>query len=129
MPKRYKFARVTPIFKDGDHTDMNCYRPISVLPLLYLQYFTAYLYCLYHLKYYYIKRHVFDELYNYLVSHDMISPKQSGFRKHHSCQSLLLKISDYLLQGMDQGQISGLTLLGLRKASRNYNYMVLMKRR
>ena len=67
--------------------------------------------------------------YNYLVSYDMISPKQSGFRKHRSCPSLLLKISDYLLQGMDQGQISGLTLLDLRKASRNYNYMVLMKRR
>ena len=46
----------------------------------------------------------------------MISPKQSGFRKHHSCQSLLLKITDYLLQSMDQGQISGLTSINLRKA-------------
>lgn len=34
MPKRWKFARVTAIFKGDDHTDMNCYRPISILPLL-----------------------------------------------------------------------------------------------
>ena len=54
MPKRWKFARVSPIFKGGDHTDMNCYCPISILPLLYKI----------------LEKHVFDELYNYLVSYD-----------------------------------------------------------
>ena len=94
MPKCWKFAKVTPIFKGGDHTNMNCYRPISVLPLLSKI----------------IERNMFDEQYNYLVTYDTISPK------HNSCQSLQLKISDYLLQSMEQVQISGLTLVNLQKA-------------
>jgi len=34
VPDRWKCAKVTPIFKGGEHTDRNCYRPISVLPVI-----------------------------------------------------------------------------------------------
>ena len=34
VPKRWKCARVTPLFKGGISNEMNCYRPISILPLL-----------------------------------------------------------------------------------------------
>ena len=81
-------------------TDMNCHRPISVLPILSKV----------------LERHVFDKLYDFLSAHDLISNHQSAFRKHNSCQSLLVKITDYLLRGMDNGNMNGLTMLDLRKA-------------
>ena len=34
FPSSYKTAKVTPLFKGGDRQDMDCYRPISLLPCL-----------------------------------------------------------------------------------------------
>ena len=79
VPRRWKCPRITPVFKGGDPTDMNCYRPISALPLLSTV----------------LERHAFDALYDFLTSNNLISHQQSGFRDHHSCQSLLIKITDY----------------------------------
>lgn len=111
VPKRWKCAPVTPppLFKGGDVFDMNYYRPISVLPLLSK-----------------VLEHVFDELYDILVYHDFISDKQSGFRRYHSCQSLLIKITDYVLCCMNEGKISGPTMIDLRKAFDLVNHSTLL---
>ena len=100
VPKRWKCARVTPLFKGGISNEMNCYRPISILPLLSKV----------------LERHVFDEFYSFLATFNLLSQQQSGFRKNRSCQSLLIKITDYLLNNMDKGKIIGLTMIDLRKA-------------
>ena len=34
FPEDWKCARVTPLFKQGNHDDMNNYRPISVVPII-----------------------------------------------------------------------------------------------
>ena len=34
IPSEWKTAKVTPIYKSGDKSDPNNYRPISVLPLI-----------------------------------------------------------------------------------------------
>ena len=34
FPDAYKSAKVIPLFKGGNKVDMNCYRPISLLPVL-----------------------------------------------------------------------------------------------
>ena len=63
-----------------------------------------------------LERHVFDELYNYSSSNNLFTSNHSGFRKNHSCQSLLIKITDFLLGSIDNGKISWLTMIDLRKA-------------
>ena len=59
---------------------------------------------------------MFNELYNYLTEHDLLTEKQCGFLKYHSCQSLLIKLTDFLLGSIDSGKIAGLTMIDLRKA-------------
>ena len=63
-----------------------------------------------------LERHMFNKLYDFLSTHDLISNHQSAFRRHFSCQSLLIKITDYLLRAMNNGNTNGLTMLHFRKA-------------
>ena len=66
-------------------------------------------------------------LTNYTISWLlMISHQQSGFRKDHSCHSLLIKITDYLPSCMDEGKITGLTMIDLQKAFDLVDYSTLL---
>ena len=56
FPLKLKLARVTPLYKSGDNTDMNNYRPISVLPNLSKLF----------------EKFVYAQIYEYLVKYNMI---------------------------------------------------------
>ena len=100
MPHSWKQARVVPIYKSGDTSDAANYRPISVLPIISKI----------------LERHVYNAIYDYLVKHDLLLDKQSGFRKNHSCQTMLTKLTDYILEHLDHGQLCGALMIDLRKA-------------
>ena len=57
-------ARVTPVFKKGEKSDLNNYRPISVIPVVSKVF----------------EKIVYDQLYQYLNDNQLISSCQSGFR-------------------------------------------------
>ena len=79
---------VVPIYKSGSPNDLGNYRPISVLPILSKI----------------LERHIHNYLYTYLTQWDLILNKQSGFRLGHSCESMLLRFTDYLLEQIDAGK-------------------------
>ena len=56
------------MFKQGPASDLNNYRPISVISVIAKVF----------------ERIVYDKLYNVLNNEDIISPHQSGFRSLHS---------------------------------------------
>ena len=64
-PDKWKIARMTPIFKEGDTAFKANYRPISVLPVV------ARLF----------EKFIFDQLYNYLNMKNLIYWNLSAFRK------------------------------------------------
>jgi hypothetical protein len=68
VPSKLKIAKVIPIFKSGDATDINNYRPISLLST-----FSKIL-----------EKIVQTRLTSYLETHNLISPNQFGFRSNHS---------------------------------------------
>ena len=47
---------------------------------------------------------------------ELLHVEQSGFRLSHSCQTALTKLVDTWLEGMDNGNITGVSLLDFRKA-------------
>ena len=63
-PEEWKISTVTPVFKDGDKTDVSCYRPISVLCSISKVF----------------EKLIFDSLY--LFVKDNLHYSQFGFRKH-----------------------------------------------
>ena len=112
FPTRWKTAKVTPLFKSGEECDPSNCRPISVLPALSKI----------------IERHMHDSLYTLLNEHNLIYPRQSGFRKYHSTETALIKITDDLLFNLDNDKISGLVLVDYRKAFDMVDHGLLLKK-
>ena len=67
-PTEWKMARVTPVFKKGVKSNLNNYRPISVIPVVSKVF----------------EKNVYDQLYQYLNDNELLSSCQSGFRSLHS---------------------------------------------
>ncbi len=55
-------------------------------------------------------------LTSWVTHNNLLLDQQSGFRKHHSCQTVLIKLTDYFLNNMDNGELTGVLLIDLRKA-------------
>ena len=78
FPDNWKCARVTPSFKQGESSDLNKDRPISVISVVAKVF----------------ERIVYDQLYNFLNSEEIISNQQSGFRSLHSTVTALLEATN-----------------------------------
>ena len=72
VPRGWKFAKVTPLFKKGTATDIGNYRrPISVLPAVSQL----------------LDKAVHHQLYYFLSKLELLSPFQCGFSKTHSTET------------------------------------------
>ena len=63
-PDMWKLANVTPIFKKGDKQLIKNYRPISLLPICSKIF----------------EKVIFNNLYGYLNTNNLLTKYQSGFR-------------------------------------------------
>ena len=75
-PQNFK-KQVIPLAKTRDHKNLNDYRPISLLSVLSKL----------------LERHVHQHLVIYLETRDLFHPLQSGFRRKHSCNTTLARLT------------------------------------
>ena len=71
------------------------------------------------------ERHLSTCLINFLDAHKLIYEQQSGFRRHHSCQTSLTKMVDNWFTAMNNNEIVGTVLLDLSKAFDLVNHQIL----
>ena len=100
FPDVWECARVTPLFNQGKASDLNNYRPISIISVLTKVF----------------ERIVYDQLYNFLSNEDIISTHQSGFRSLHSTVTALLEATDDWAFNIDRGNVNAVVFLDLKKA-------------
>ena len=81
----WKLANVTPIFKKGDKQSTKNYRPISLLPICGKMF----------------EKIIFNNLYPYLNSNNLITKNQSGFRPGDSTTNQLLFLVDEIHQAFE----------------------------
>ena len=81
----WKLANVTPIFKKGDKQLIKNYRPISLLPICGKI----------------LEKLIFNQLYSYLNTNNLITKNQSGFRPGDSTTNQLLYLIDEIHQAFD----------------------------
>ena len=109
-PNVLKRARVVPIFKSGNNSILNNFRPISNLISL---------------------NKIFELLtYNRMISfidyHDIISPNQYGFRKGMNTTLAIFNLVTDLLETFNKRLYTVALFLDLRKAFDTVNYDILL---
>ena len=97
MPDIFKTATVTPLLKK---TGLNVeeyknYRPVSNLPFLSKL----------------TEKVVVEQLNDHMNSNSLVEKNQSAYRKHHSTETALLKITNDILCAIDQSQCVLLIML------------------
>ncbi|CAB4007131.1 Hypothetical predicted protein, partial [Paramuricea clavata] len=100
FPDQWKISKITPVFKKGSRQNKDNYRPIAVLSVLSKI----------------LERFYGLHLLGYLQEHNLLTSSQFGSRPFHSCETMLLQLTDSLLNDMDKGNLSGILLIDFRKA-------------
>ncbi|XP_044575217.1 uncharacterized protein LOC123259023 [Cotesia glomerata] len=62
------------------------------------------------------ERIIANQITSYLEDTELFDPFQSGFRKHHSTQTALLRLTDDIREAMDKSKLTILVLFDLSKA-------------
>ena len=109
-----KKAVVNPILKKEslDADLLKNYRPVSNLSVVSKL----------------LEKIVFDQLSSYLDDEDLHCKMQSGYRAHHSCETLLIKMMDDILGDMNEGRIVIVVLLDLSAAFDTIDHDILLDR-
>ena len=100
VPKEWKYAEVTAIFKKGNKTDPGNYRPVSLTCIC----------CKI------LEQFVRDKIVDHMTDNELYSECQHGFRKSRSCVTQLIEVYDKLTELVDDGKNVDIIYLDFKKA-------------
>lgn len=112
FPPSLKTARVIPIHKAGSKTDVNNYRPISVLSVLSKI----------------LEQLLVGRITDYLLKKKLLYTHQYGFRTGSSTLTAAIELVDEIYEAFDERKIVGVCFLDLRKAFDTIDHDVLLKK-
>ena len=91
---------MTALYKKGSTLEPKNYRPISLLPALSKIF----------------EKITHQQTQDYLDRNEILYKYQSGFRPKHSTDTCLSLLNDKILNGFDNGNLTGMILIDLQKA-------------
>lgn len=109
FPELWKVAIGCPLPKKQNPSDMSDIRIISLLP------------CISKI----LEKVMFNQMYEFLNSNDILPAFQTGFRKYFSTSMALAQVTDDLLSAMDKNKVSVLVLLDFSKAFDTINHKLI----
>ena len=112
VPSKFKVVKVVPIFKSGDTSDMNNYRPISLICN----------FCKI------LEKIVFLRLSDFLAEKNIISPEQFGFRPSHSTIHPMTQILNAAASTLNAKKHMLIIFCDLKKAFDTCNIRILLKK-
>jgi hypothetical protein len=112
FPDLLKIAKVCPVFKDGDKTVFQNYRPISVLPSFSKVF----------------EKVILNRLLPFLDNKNILCDSQYGFRKKHSTYMSLIDMYDRISLATDKNEFSIGVFIDLSKAFDTLDHCILLKK-
>ena len=112
FPSSQKIARVIPLHKGGSKSDINNYRPISILPIFSKIF----------------ERIVYNQLYGFLEKYKILSECQYGFRKKRSTTQAVLNQLEFIYSNLDQNKTVISFFMDLSKAFDCIDHDILLKK-
>lgn len=110
FPKTFKVAVVKPLFKKGDKTDLNNYRPISLISNLAKI----------------AEKIIKHRIIGFLNKHKIISDRQFGFREGISTENAIAYLTNNIYKGIDNSKEVLCVFLDLAKAFDTVNHKILL---
>ena len=112
VPKDWRSANVTAIFKKGEKYQPSNYRPVSLTCIC----------CK-------IQEHILtSSILKHLDEYDILTDCQHGFRARRSCETQLLTLANELVSGLDKRQQHDLIVLDFSKAFDPYRTNIYYER-
>ena len=112
VPKDWRSANVTAIFKKGEKYQPSNYRPVSLTCIC----------CK-------LQEHILtSNILKHLDENDILTDFQHGFRARRSCETQLLTLAEELVSGMDKGQQHDLVVLDFSKAFDRVPHELLLRK-
>jgi Reverse transcriptase (RNA-dependent DNA polymerase) len=112
IPHQWKSSIVTPIFKSGDPSLLNNYRPISVINNFAKIFEKA-------LK---------NRLLNFFKIHNIITDKQYGFMKQSSTEDAVVNLVEKVVRALDESSKCLAVFLDLAKAFDTVSHSLLLEK-
>ena len=100
FPDKLKIAKVEPIYKKGEHTQLFNYIPIFLLPAISKV----------------IEKILYPQLDSFFKTHKHLYDNQYGFRTEHSTEFAALELADRVITSMDHNETPINIYLDLSKA-------------
>ena len=94
-----KIAKVTPVYKAGDHSDISNYRPIPFVPC-----FSKILECL-----------MYNRLYKYLKENNILYEKEISFQSRYSTSDAVVQLVDKVFNSLEKEQFTLKVFIDLSK--------------
>ena len=112
FPDSLKIAKITPIFKTGETTNLSNYRPISVLPC-----FSKIL-----------EKIMYNKLYRYFTEHNILYSKQFGFQRNNSSEHAIIQLYDQICESFEQNKFTLGVFIDFSKAFDTVDHKILIEK-
>lgn len=112
FPSCFKLARITPVHKGGDHSEVSNYRPISVLPVMSRL----------------VEKCFSRRLYHYLECHSILTSTQFGFRNGRTTEQAVAYLCGVVNTALDLGFKVSTIFLDIIKAFDTVDHGILLEK-
>ncbi len=112
VPEKVELAKVLPVFKKGHHSNLNNYRPISLLSVFNKL----------------LEKLMYNRLIAYLQKKNVLYDKQFGFRSQNSTEHAILTITDKIQKAIENRNYSCEIFLDFSKAFDTAHHGILINK-